>query len=92
VATARVEEGGRAFVELTVADNGPGLPEGFGDRWFEPYTSSKERGTGLGLAVVKKIVEEHGGSIRAENRPAGGAMFTVRLPCDVDSARNVATR
>jgi PAS domain S-box-containing protein len=82
VATERIEEGGRAFVELVVADNGPGLPEGFGDRWFEPYTSSKERGTGLGLAVVKKIVEEHGGSIRAESRPEGGAAFRLRLPLD----------
>lgn len=82
VATDRVEEGGRAFVELTIADNGPGLPDGFGDRWFEPYTSSKERGTGLGLAVVKKIVEEHGGGIRAENRSEGGASFRLRLPLD----------
>ncbi|HVH35796.1 MAG TPA: ATP-binding protein, partial [Tahibacter sp.] len=82
VATARVEDGGRHWVELVIADNGPGLPEGFGERWYEPYTSSKSRGTGLGLAVVKKIVEEHGGSIRADNRPDGGASFRLRLPLD----------
>ncbi|UXI67813.1 sensor histidine kinase [Tahibacter amnicola] len=82
VSTSRVEEGDRAFAELTVADNGPGLPEGFDERWFEPYTSSKARGTGLGLAVVKKIVEEHGGSIRAEGREGGGASFRLRLPLD----------
>lgn len=82
VATERFDEGGRAFVELSVADNGPGLPEGFDERWYEPYTSSKERGTGLGLAVVKKIVEEHGGSIRAENRDGGGACFRLRFPLD----------
>jgi PAS domain S-box-containing protein len=80
--TRKVEEGGRAFVELALADNGPGLPDGFGERWFEPYTTSKARGTGLGLAVVKKIAEEHGGSVRAETREEGGAVFTLRLPLD----------
>ncbi len=80
--TRRIGDGGRAFVELAVADNGPGLPDGFGERWFEPYTTSKAKGTGLGLAVVKKIAEEHGGSVRAENRPEGGAVFTLRLPLE----------
>jgi PAS domain S-box-containing protein len=84
VATRDVHDGGRPWVELSIADNGPGLPAGFDERWFEPYTTSKQRGTGLGLAVAKKIVEEHGGSIRAENRPGGGAQFTIRLPCEGD--------
>lgn len=74
------------WAELSVADNGPGLPADFGDRWFEPYTSSKARGTGLGLAVVKKIVEEHGGSVRAGNHAQGGAEFTLRLPVDGTTA------
>ncbi|MGN6519065.1 MAG: ATP-binding protein [Dokdonella sp.] len=82
VATRVLEQDGEAWVELSVADNGPGLPADFGERWFEPYTTSKTRGTGLGLAVVKKIAEEHGGSVRAENRAEGGARFTVRLPLD----------
>ncbi|HZP64828.1 MAG TPA: ATP-binding protein [Rudaea sp.] len=86
VTTQEVREDGRTWVELTVADNGPGLPEGFDERWFEPYTTSKARGTGLGLAVAKKIAEEHGGSIRAENRPGGGAAFVLRLPCDLSGA------
>jgi nitrogen fixation/metabolism regulation signal transduction histidine kinase len=68
------------WVELSVTDNGPGLPADFGERWFEPYTTSKARGTGLGLAVVKKIVEEHGGSVRAGDDAQGGATFTLRLP------------
>ena len=80
VATCDIVENERGWIELSVADNGPGLPEGFGERWFEPYTSSKQRGTGLGLAVAKKIAEEHGGGIRAENRSGGGAVFTLRLP------------
>ena len=80
VATQDIVENAQKWIELNVADNGPGLPQGFGERWFEPYTSSKQRGTGLGLAVAKKIAEEHGGSIRAENRAGGGAVFTLRLP------------
>jgi nitrogen fixation/metabolism regulation signal transduction histidine kinase len=80
IGTQRIEEGGRAYAELTIADNGPGLPDGFGERWFEPYTTSKAKGTGLGLAVVKKIAEEHGGSVRAETRADGGALFALRLP------------
>jgi len=86
VSTQEISAGGRSWVELVVADNGPGLPESFDERWFEPYTTSKARGTGLGLAVAKKIAEEHGGTIRAENRPGGGAMFVLLLPCDVSAA------
>ncbi|HZW51841.1 MAG TPA: ATP-binding protein [Rudaea sp.] len=82
MATRDFVENEQKWIELRVADNGPGLPEGFGERWFEPYTSSKQRGTGLGLAVAKKIAEEHGGTIRAEDRNGGGAIFILRLPRD----------
>ena len=82
VSTRIVHEGGEDWIELAVADNGPGLPPDFGERWFEPWTSSKARGTGLGLAVVKKIAEEHGGNVRAGNDPHGGAVFTLRLPLE----------
>jgi nitrogen fixation/metabolism regulation signal transduction histidine kinase len=80
VSTCDIVENGQNWIDLAIADNGPGLPEGFSERWFEPYTTSKSRGTGLGLAVAKKIAEEHGGNIRAETRSAGGAVFTLRLP------------
>jgi len=82
VATRIVRGDDGEWVELSVADNGPGLPDGFGERWFEPYTTSKAKGTGLGLAVVKKIAEEHGGSVRAESVAGGGAEFTMRLPLE----------
>lgn len=84
VGTHLLERDGETWVELSVADNGPGLPADFGERWYEPYTSSKARGTGLGLAVVKKIVEEHGGHVRALNREQGGAEFTLCLPAQRD--------
>ena len=80
---ARVE--GRS-VALTVADEGPGLPEADLNRVFERfYRVDKSRsrdpgGTGLGLSIVKHLVELHGGQVRADNRPAGGAIFTIELP------------
>jgi PAS domain S-box-containing protein len=66
--------------KLSVLDNGCGFPEHFVDRAFEPYMTTKEKGTGLGLPIVKKIVEEHGGSIVIENRQAGGTQVSVILP------------
>ncbi len=68
------------FIELRVEDNGPGIPADVMAHLFEPYMTTKPKGTGLGLAVVKKIVEEHNGLIRAENLPTGGACFVIRLP------------
>lgn len=68
------------FVEMRFEDNGPGFPDALLGQLFEPYITSKPKGTGLGLAVVKKIVEEHGGILWAENREAGGACITLRLP------------
>ncbi|MEO7198994.1 MAG: ATP-binding protein, partial [Dokdonella sp.] len=68
------------WIELAVADNGPGLPADFDERWFEPYATSKLKGTGLGLAVVKKIAEEHGGHVRAVNCAGQGAEFSICVP------------
>ena len=76
-------EGNSRWYELSVADNGPGLPSALRERLFEPYTTSKTKGTGLGLAIVKKIAEEHGGSVRADVKQEGGAVFRVRFPLNV---------
>jgi signal transduction histidine kinase len=65
---------------LQVADSGPGIPDSIRERLFEPFVSSKESGTGLGLTICRRIVEQHGGTIDASNRPEGGAVFSVRLP------------
>lgn len=66
--------------ELTVEDTGPGIAADQIPRLFEPFASTKDTGLGLGLVVSKRIVEDHGGTIRGANRPTGGASFTVRLP------------
>jgi signal transduction histidine kinase len=68
------------WLVLCVADTGHGLPAYLGERIFEPFVTTKETGVGLGLSICKRIVEAHGGQIAAANRPAGGALFTVRLP------------
>jgi signal transduction histidine kinase len=67
-------------VRIQVADTGPGISAEHLDRIFEPYFTTKEGGTGLGLALAHKIVQEHGGTLRAENRAGGGAVFTIELP------------
>jgi two-component system, NtrC family, sensor histidine kinase HydH len=67
-------------VTLAVEDTGPGVDPVTARRLFEPLITTKERGIGLGLALVKRIVERHGGAVGYEPRPGGGARFTVRLP------------
>ncbi|MCP4701644.1 MAG: HAMP domain-containing protein [Gammaproteobacteria bacterium] len=78
VSTRYRQESNFSFVELTVKDQGPGVPENLLDRVFEPYVTSKTKGTGLGLAIVKKIVEEHGGMVWLENN--AGARIVIHLP------------
>ena len=74
---------------LTIADNGPGFPVELLPRIFEPYVTTKARGTGLGLPIVKKIVEEHLGTIEISNAPEGGARIDIRLPLvKVEEAKN----
>jgi nitrogen fixation/metabolism regulation signal transduction histidine kinase len=67
-------------IVLCVEDNGAGFPEELKSRMFEPYATTKPRGTGLGLPVVKKIVEEHHGEIDVCNIEGSGARISVRLP------------
>lgn len=69
-------------VELVVSDTGPGIPSDALERIFEPYFTTKEvgKGTGIGLAVVHGIVKSHNGTIAAENKAGGGAVFRVILP------------
>jgi nitrogen fixation/metabolism regulation signal transduction histidine kinase len=65
---------------LTVADEGPGIDPAVRARIFDPYVTTKVTGTGLGLATVKKIVLQHGGTIEVGERPGGGASFTLAFP------------
>ena len=85
VQVALTADGDRAV--LVVSDNGPGVPEEYRGRLFEPFFSSRRhgRGAGLGLAVVYAIVTEHGGEIELEHSTDRGASFVARLPLGRES-------
>jgi PAS domain S-box-containing protein len=68
------------FQRITIFDNGPGIPPAVMAKLFRPFFTTKANGTGLGLAVVQKIIVQHGGQVEARNRPEGGAAFIVTLP------------
>jgi two-component system sensor kinase FixL len=68
-----------AEVEISVADSGPGLPSD-PETLFKPFASSKPTGMGIGLSICRAIVEAHGGHLRAEPRPGGGALFRFTVP------------
>jgi two-component system sensor histidine kinase PilS (NtrC family) len=73
-------EAGAGGVTLAVTDDGPGIPPAELSRIFTPFFTTKPSGTGLGLAVVQRIVDAHGGAIAVDAAPRGGARFSVRLP------------
>ena len=68
------------FVKISVADNGIGIEDGFKDKIFEPKFTTKSSGMGLGLGMVKTIVETYKGSINVTSQPGKGTVFTVRFP------------
>ena len=78
--------GGQSWLEVVIADNGPGIPKAILDRVFDPFITSKDTGArdkqmgmGLGLAISKRIIENHNGAITVSNDPKGGAKFMVSL-------------
>ena len=79
VLTAMREEDHKSIV-IRVDDSGTGLGQKNPDELFQPFVTTKDRGTGLGLAVSKQIVESLGGSLNLENLPQGGARCSIMLP------------
>ncbi|MBS1150848.1 MAG: multi-sensor signal transduction histidine kinase [Myxococcaceae bacterium] len=74
------ERSGQLWARIEVRDEGDGIPAGSAERIFQPFFTTKATGTGLGLAVVKRIVDAHHGQVTVQARPEGGTTFTVRLP------------
>jgi len=72
----------RPLVRVSIQDTGPGIPDAMLPRLFTPFATSKPHGTGLGLAVTRRIVEAHGGRVEVKNRAGGGAEANVFLPLD----------
>jgi two-component system sensor histidine kinase PilS (NtrC family) len=81
----RNDGGERGWIELCVRDGGVGIPADAQERIFDPFFTTKPGGTGLGLATVHRIVEEHGGSIRVQSAADKGTSFHVRLPRDAEA-------
>src|SRR5205823_14780488 len=69
----------REWVKIEVADDGPGIPDDYLERIFEPFFTTKESGSGYGLYLASEILREQGGRLTVNNRPGGGACFTVWL-------------
>ncbi|MEK6708270.1 MAG: ATP-binding protein [Pseudomonadota bacterium] len=76
----------QGMVRLSVSDNGAGFPDQVRARAFEPYVTTKPKGTGLGLPIVKKIIEEHSGTIQIENILPHGARISITLPITVENS------
>jgi PAS domain S-box-containing protein len=80
VRAAEERRGGARFARLEVEDDGPGIPPDLADRVFQPFFTTRAAGTGLGLAVVKRIADAHRAELTLRPTPGGGATFTLRLP------------
>ena len=80
-------------LEIRIEDNGPGIAEAVRDRLFEPFVShGKENGTGMGLTVVQKILQDHGGDITVERTSASGTTFRVNIPLNPSAENGLAAR
>jgi signal transduction histidine kinase len=80
------QAGAADTVELIISDSGCGVSPDDKEKLFLPYFSTKNRGTGVGLAIVSHIVAEHNGQIRVEDNQPVGARFTIELPAIVDES------
>jgi signal transduction histidine kinase len=80
------------YVVLSVRDSGGGMTPDVYEHLFEPFFTTKSQGLGMGLAIVRSIVERHHGRVRAENLGAGGAIFKVTLPVSAPAAVMAPTR
>ncbi len=78
--TVSVRPGDEDQIEIAISDTGPGIPPENLETIFQPLFSTKVHGIGFGLSIARMIVENHGGSIRAESPTDGGARFVITLP------------
>ena len=80
IVTIQTSRSGKSEVEVKVSDSGKGIPEDKLKDVFEAFFTTKADGTGLGLPISRTIIESYGGTLRAENRVGGGAVFSFALP------------
>ncbi|HEY1123318.1 MAG TPA: ATP-binding protein, partial [Haloferula sp.] len=82
----RTEADGDSSVRISVRDHGPGMPPGGAEKWFEPFHTSKPNGLGMGLVIVRGIVEAHGGWLKVDAADGGGVCFHFHLPAATEAA------
>ncbi len=85
----RVAPTGDQMLEISVADDGPGIPREYRQRIFDPFFTTKDGGTGLGLSICHAIVEQHHGNITVECGEQGGTRITVKLPVNTHELRGI---
>jgi signal transduction histidine kinase len=74
------------LIKISVSDNGPGIPSELQPLVMEPFYSTREEGTGLGLPQARQIIERHGGTLALESKPSKGATITIRLPAAAEDS------
>ncbi len=83
--------GDRAYLQIGIWDNGPGIPPTIGDSAFDPFvTCGKAEGSGLGLAIAKKIVEDHGGRIFLDGENETGTLFKITIPFAIPEGARIS--
>ena len=90
--STRIDHANDNFLVLELQDNGPGFPAELLDRIFEPYVTTKISGSGLGLPISRRIIEENGGTMRATNLPKGGAVVIIHLPVTQSQGTSIDER
>ena len=78
-----IEREGNNFIQVVIQDNGGGIPEENLGNIFNPFYTTKEKGIGLGLSMVKKIIDLHKGKIEVKSEPGKGTAFSIFLPLDL---------
>ena len=90
--STRIDHAKDNLLVLELQDNGPGFPAKLLDRIFEPYVTTKTSGSGLGLPISRRIIEENGGTMRATNLPKGGAVVIIHLPVGQSQGASIDDR
>ena len=90
--STRIDPVKDSLLVLELQDNGPGFPAELLDRIFEPYVTTKTSGSGLGLPISRRIIEENGGTMRATNLPKGGAVVIIQLPVTPSQGTSIDER
>jgi two-component system, NtrC family, sensor histidine kinase AtoS len=78
------------LIQITIADTGKGIEDKVKDRIFEPFFTTKPTGTGLGLPITKRLIEQHGGTISVEKADSGGALFRIAIPLKQNHEYNIS--